>query len=56
VSSVTDMYAMFVSAKAFNQDLSGWDVDQVTNCAYFFLATAAWNEPKPNFTNCNPID
>jgi hypothetical protein len=38
VSSVTNMAAMFRAAKNFNQDLTGWQVGQITgtaNCARF---------------------
>jgi len=49
---VTDMLQMFYGAEAFNQDISSWDVDNVTNCALFSTGATAWTEPKPNFTNC----
>jgi hypothetical protein len=38
VSSVTNMYRMFNHAKKFNQDLTGWQVGQITetsDCKYF---------------------
>jgi surface protein len=31
VSNVTDMSYMFYNAKAFNQDISKWDVSNVTD-------------------------
>ena len=43
---------MLASASSFNQDLSAWDVDKVTFCNDFSANSAAWTEPKPNFTNC----
>jgi hypothetical protein len=30
VSSVTNMFAMFKQARKFNQDLTGWQVGQMT--------------------------
>ena len=41
----------------FNQDLSNWNVDNVTECSEFTtrnLVTITWTKPKPNFTNCDP--
>jgi len=38
VSSVTNMFAMFKQARNFNQDLTGWQVGQITKksqCAKF---------------------
>ena len=35
VSFVIDMQYMFYNNTAFNQDLTGWDVDQVTNYTNF---------------------
>jgi len=61
VSNVTRMVAMFYAAYSFNQDLSFWEVDNVSgetdgisNCAEFSIDTTAWTLPKPNFTNCDP--
>jgi surface protein len=51
---VTDMQRMFQFANSFNQDLSAWDVGNVSNCSYFDIYTSAWTLQKPNFTNCNP--
>jgi surface protein len=47
---------MFYQATSFNQNLSNWDVTNVTNCAAFLddYSWFAWTKPKPNFTNCNP--
>ena len=44
VSSVTNMYAMFDGATAFNQDISGWDVSSVTNMGYMFDGATAFNQ------------
>ncbi|MBT3588690.1 MAG: BspA family leucine-rich repeat surface protein, partial [Flavobacteriaceae bacterium] len=54
VSSVTDMRAMFYNAFAFNQNLSSWSVDGVTQCLQFSDDTTSWTLPQPNFTNCTP--
>ena len=55
VSSVQNMESMFALADGFNQDLSSWDVTNVTNCGGFYLSGSnSWTLPQPNFTNCNP--
>jgi hypothetical protein len=51
---VTDMGFMFYGATAFNQDLSSWSVDGVTDCINFSDVTPSWTLPQPNFTNCTP--
>jgi len=38
----------------FNQDLSGWIVNNVTECSGFSRENLIWNKPKPNFTSCDP--
>jgi surface protein len=43
---------MFSTAGAFNQDISSWDVNNVTNCGQFSYEATVWTEPKPTFTNC----
>ena len=51
-SKVTNMRDMFNDATSFNQDISSWDVNNVTECENFSLDATAWTLPKPNFTNC----
>jgi len=53
VSSATNMNYMF-EVSVFNQDLSSWSVDNVTECNGFSLNATSWTLPQPNFTNCNP--
>ena len=53
-TKVTDMSAMFYGATSFNQDLSAWDFDTVTDCAKFSYDTPQWSMQKPVFTNCKP--
>ena len=48
------MRAMFNRAQSFNQDLSIWNVDNVTSCGVFRLDATNYILPLPNFTNCNP--
>lgn len=46
---------MFMDAKGFNQDLSGWDVVKVTGtrCWNFDFGAVDWVLSKPNFVNCS---
>jgi len=46
---VTNMSQMFFGATDFNQDLSSWDVNNVTNYDAFSYNTPNWTLPKPNF-------
>ena len=36
MSNISNMYGMFDGNKAFNQDISGWDVSNVTDFSYMF--------------------
>ena len=45
---------MFQGATSFNQDLSGWSVNNVTSCTDFSDGATSWSDPKPNFTSCTP--
>jgi len=53
VSNVTDMNSMFFYAD-FNQDISSWSVDNVTNCYQFREGALLTEANTPNFTNCDP--
>jgi len=44
LSQVTDMSGMFLSAYAFNQDLSNWDVSSVISMAGMFTQAYAFNQ------------
>jgi surface protein len=50
VSGVVDMFGMFANSATFNQDLSEWDVSNVTDYRFFDQGTTGWVLPKPNFT------
>ncbi|MDA7566211.1 BspA family leucine-rich repeat surface protein [Flavobacteriaceae bacterium] len=55
VSSVTDMSQMF-GANFYledTQDLSSWNVSNVTNCQGFVSPIINWGNRIPNFTNCS---
>ena len=54
VSSVTNMRSMFFDAFSYNQNLSSWSVDGVTQCNNFSEGANSWTLPQPNFTNCTP--
>jgi len=51
---VTGMASMFENATSYNQDLSSWNVANVTFCSGFSTGATSWTLPKPNFTNCTP--
>jgi surface protein len=38
------MYRIFSESEAFNQDISGWDVSNVTDMKGMFLNTTAFNQ------------
>jgi len=45
---------MFEFASSYNQDLSSWNVINVTDCVGFSDGATSWTLPQPNFTNCTP--
>jgi surface protein len=49
VSSVTNMYLMFNSARVFNQPLNNWDVSSVTNMKRMFDSAKIFNQPLDNW-------
>tara|TARA_B100000767_G_scaffold81852_1_gene78765 strand:- start:326 stop:568 length:243 start_codon:yes stop_codon:yes gene_type:complete len=50
VSNVTNMYSMFVYAETFNQDITSWSLDGVTDCANFSTAALLTAANTPNFS------
>ena len=48
------MYNMFREASNFNQDISSWSVDNVTNYYQFGDGAPLTEANTPNFTNCDP--
>ena len=46
------MDGMFYNAGDFNQDLSGWNVCNVTNYSNFDQSADAWVLPRPIFGAC----
>lgn len=45
---------MFRDATSFNQDISTWSVNNVTDCTDFSDAAPLTGANTPNFTNCTP--
>jgi surface protein len=58
LANVTNMNSMFQNTSTtdmkFNQDLSGWQVDNVNDCTDFSNQNTIFTEPNPTFNNCSP--
>ena len=50
LSRVTNMSRMFEYARAFNQNIGGWDVSNVTNMASMFNSASAFHQNLGNWT------
>jgi len=46
---VTDMYAMFRGATAFNQPIGNWDVEEVEEMSEMFSGAESFNQPIGNW-------
>jgi len=46
---------MFFNAIAFNQDLSLWNVCNVTNYSDYDNGASSWVLPKPSFGTCDCV-
>ena len=53
VSNMTNMNSMFSEAKAFNQDISNWDVSSVTDMGMMFVNATSFNQDISNWDTSN---
>ena len=44
IEAVTNMYAMFLSASAFNGNIGGWDTSGVTDMRWMFSSASSFNQ------------
>jgi surface protein len=50
---VTSIYRLFQDATEFNQDISNWDVSNVTNVGFMFYNATSFNQPIGNWDITN---
>ena len=55
MSSVTNTEGMFYGTEQFDQDISGWDVTNVTSCDDFRGDAVLSDAHTPNFQNCGAM-
>ncbi|MFN3455284.1 MAG: BspA family leucine-rich repeat surface protein [Pseudobdellovibrio sp.] len=53
LSQTTDMFGMFLSASAFNQNIGNWNTSNVTNMSYMFYNASAFNQNIGNWNTAN---
>ena len=54
-SNVTNMSYMFNDARAFNQDVTSWNVSNVTNMSYMFKSANLFNNGSPTNDGLHPL-
>jgi surface protein len=56
IEAVTDMYAMFLGASSFNQNIGGWNTSSVTNMNYMFFYATSFNQDIGGWDTSNVTD
>ncbi len=52
-TSATDISRMFLNAKAFNEEIEGWDTSNVTDMSFMFYGTEAFNQALNSWNTAN---